>query len=173
MPKAELTPDIQDMLIAGLTAGHNCSAICRYMHIDERVVSGWKTRGDKDNSGLYHRFAVAYDKAIGDSEIKLLKRIKDAGAKDWRALAWIMERRWPERWGKNRAEAPDENKATGASLTLIFNKGEVKKGEIPSNWSKGNEIVDIKYRAARKEISSDTDDDPTTTDDVADKSKPI
>ncbi|MGD9644309.1 MAG: hypothetical protein AB7U73_01265 [Pirellulales bacterium] len=49
-----------------------------------------------------------------EGEINALATIKSAGASDWRAMAWYLERRHPDRWARrehitakvNTGEAP-------------------------------------------------------------------
>ncbi len=48
------------------------------------------------------QFVLDYEMACDASEAHMLKRIHKAGLKDWKATAWVMERRWPERWAKTR-----------------------------------------------------------------------
>ncbi len=132
-----LTPDIQRFIIERLYQGHTRIAVCRVARLDERVVSGWITQGLKDKSGIYHDFAIACDKAVGDSEIQILRQIRESGKKDWRALAWIMERRWPERWGKQRAisagitdDAPKSTEQQIAYMTLVKSAAEAVESKL-------------------------------------------
>jgi hypothetical protein len=41
-------------------------------------------------------------------EVDLLATVVDAAGSDWRAAAWVLERRWPERWARagRRPEEP-------------------------------------------------------------------
>jgi hypothetical protein len=52
------------------------------------------------NGGPYAAFAVELAQAEADAEEVLVDGILEAGKKDWRAKAWILERRHPERWAK-------------------------------------------------------------------------
>lgn len=48
-------------------------------------------------------FVHEYEQACDASEAHMLKRIHKAGERDWKATAWVMERRWPERWARTQA----------------------------------------------------------------------
>src|SRR5262245_16412631 len=41
-------------------------------------------------------------------EAALVSAIAAAGRRDWRAAAWVLERRWPERWGRVEVRSLDE-----------------------------------------------------------------
>ena len=62
-------------------------------------------------------FAAALARAEAQQEFVLLKRIYDAAAdhKHWRAAAWMLARRWPERYG---AHFPEHVTVQQISLSL-------------------------------------------------------
>ena len=76
--------------------------------ISESTFHRWR-REKKD-------FAEMIDQAIGVSESRLITEISTC--EDWRAKAWILERRFPDRWSKrdqvdlnvSRSEGLDEIK---------------------------------------------------------------
>lgn len=47
-------------------------------------------------------FVENYENAESAAEVQLLRNVHKAGAHDWRATAWVMERRWPERYARTR-----------------------------------------------------------------------
>jgi hypothetical protein len=59
-------------------------------------------------NGLRERVAEAraagQDQADATSEARLVVLILRASERDWRASAWWLERRWPERWGTERMQ---------------------------------------------------------------------
>ncbi len=49
------------------------------------------------------QFVLDYEMQLEASEVRQLKRVDKAAEEgDWKAAAWIMERRWPDRWGRTR-----------------------------------------------------------------------
>lgn len=70
----------------------------------------WLTRGRDlirenpetldDNDAMCLKFAEEVDVQVGRLEATIVNKILKAGDKDWKALAWIIESRWPKRWGK-------------------------------------------------------------------------
>jgi len=47
-------------------------------------------------------FSAAVDKANAELEISLMKTIKTRGKRDWRALAWILQNRFPDRYSERK-----------------------------------------------------------------------
>jgi hypothetical protein len=39
--------------------------------------------------------------------VSLVATMQRQARTSWRAAAWMLERRWPERWGRDRALAPE------------------------------------------------------------------
>ena len=50
-----------------------------------------------------------FERAIAHGELTLVQRIADAGRdpKFWTANAWLLERKWPDRWAKKPEDAGD------------------------------------------------------------------
>ena len=81
------------------------------------TLNSWIRRGGAerrhiDNGGkprkresAYLKLVVDYEKATADFQLERLKLI-DGAAKDgaWQAAAWTLERRLPEKWGKQRLD---------------------------------------------------------------------
>jgi hypothetical protein len=53
------------------------------------------------------RLAAAVDPAV--AEPALVVGIAVAASRDWHAAAWILERRFPQRWGAGRVAADDDD----------------------------------------------------------------
>lgn len=51
-----------------------------------------------DGINPYHDWIIGLEQAEAKAESSLVQNI--AGAKDWRAAAFILERRYPEQWGQ-------------------------------------------------------------------------
>jgi hypothetical protein len=61
---------------------------------------------------LHCKLCYTIKRSLAKTESDLLWHIQNAGAVQWQALAWILERRNPQRWGQNR----DQLKALAASV---------------------------------------------------------
>jgi transposase len=65
-----------------------------------------RDRGKPPNPkfNLHCELCITVKKAMGQTEADFLSQIQTAGIDTWQALAWVLERRFPDKWGLNRAE---------------------------------------------------------------------
>lgn len=91
-----------------LKAGGFIQTSCELAGIPASVHDRWMQLGRAKDSPPEHAFYRVYaqriDRAIAIGENNLVTAI--AGAGDWRAAAWILERRHPERWGRRSVNPP-------------------------------------------------------------------
>jgi hypothetical protein len=95
-------------LLSVLETGATLRTACRVSGLAERSVYRWLAQGEEhetrgeEGSPVWHIWqAVTLAKLV--PEVTALQVIHDASQKrgGWRAAAWFLERRYPERWGKN------------------------------------------------------------------------
>ena len=86
--------------------------------IGRRTFYTWLKRGEEDYergvSSLYRQFYEAMEESRSFAETEAVKGILEAGKKQWQALAWFLERRYPERWGLKKRSDDDEDQKTKA-----------------------------------------------------------
>src|SRR5262245_52672737 len=88
-----LNAQLQRKICCLLAQGHTVSAVCGAVGIGERTVYEWREK--------HPHFSQAATRAIGQSKIALLDKLRQAD--DWRAQAFLLERRWPTEFGKTEA----------------------------------------------------------------------
>lgn len=66
--------------------------------IDYSVLEEYK-RELKRNK--YFLFFQAVKKAQGEGEILLVEKVRDAADDQWQAAAWMLERKFPDKYGRN------------------------------------------------------------------------
>ena len=121
-PPTKLTPEVGDKIIALVRRGSHRDTACATVGVSSRTLRRWLRRASEGgpHSLRYKRFAEAMDKAEAEAEAITLSAIVHAGKEDWRALAWILERRGPQRWNSRRAaEQKDESQGTLADLLAL------------------------------------------------------
>lgn len=68
--------------------------------VDRATFFRWKARGAQQPSGLYRDFCDALKQAEAESELALIAIVRKAAQTQWQAGMTMLERRWPERWGR-------------------------------------------------------------------------
>lgn len=68
----------------------------------------------------YIKLLEAIEKAESEIEANLIAAIKDAGMDGkWQALAWILERRWPEKWSQKSRLVGNVSVAENAEVVTV------------------------------------------------------
>jgi transposase-like protein len=91
--KSLLNAQLQRKICGLLARGHTVSAVCGAVGIGERTFYDWREK--------HPHFSQATLRAIGQSKIALVDKVRQSD--DWRAQAFLLERRWPTEFGKTEA----------------------------------------------------------------------
>ena len=84
--------------------GHTREVAAQACGIVSTTLYRWMKRGERQPDGPYGEFCRALKRADLKAELACLRQIKEAAQNgDWRAAAWMLERRYPEKWGRRRA----------------------------------------------------------------------
>jgi hypothetical protein len=95
---AKLTPEVQDKIVSMLRAGNYAAVAYTYAGICRRTYESWIKRGERESSGIYHEFANAVARAESEAEARHVVMISTAAKSHWKAAAWLLARRNPDRW---------------------------------------------------------------------------
>ena len=86
-------------------AGNYFEAIYTYLDIPKSTAYDWRTWGAEGREP-YRSFSDALEKGWSQAEIRLAAQLQQHGQEDkpgqWTALAWFLERRFSDRWGKKQ-----------------------------------------------------------------------
>ena len=88
--KTKLNAKLQKQLCKLLAQGHTIATVCEAVGIAERTYYDWQK---------HPHFSQATTRAIGESKIFLVEKLRKAD--DWRAQAFLLERRWPHEFGRS------------------------------------------------------------------------
>lgn len=106
------------LVLRALESGCSMKQATVFAGIAERTVYKWLTKGEGKPKSLYGQFV----QRVSDAEAKMMSvltlTIANTATKDWKAAAWLMERRDPERWGR-RAMVQLEARVATASVTAF------------------------------------------------------
>ncbi len=100
--KCKLTDEPVRRILDVLATGGTHRTACRAAGISTSTFYSWLERGEREPSGPFPEFLEAVRQVEAQREIEALATISKAAAEDWRAAAWYLSRRYPERWGNGK-----------------------------------------------------------------------
>ena len=118
--KPKLTPELQDQIVTLIRRGVSRELACGAVGISSRTLRRWLDRASDNGPRrrAFKEFRAAVEQAEAQVETALVGGVVHAGKKDWRALAWYLERRFGVRWNPKRQA--NEAGATPQTLAELF-----------------------------------------------------
>lgn len=110
--KTKLEDDIQQRLILAIERGLTIVDACEYSGISEKTYYNWLNKDttqikDDDDRKKFVQFLQDIKKAQSECQMYCLDFImKD---KSWQSKAWLLERRFPDRWAKKDMTINENN----------------------------------------------------------------
>lgn len=106
MPRTESrlpSPERRDQFIQLIKAGNYASTALAFVGIPERSLYAWKAEAAQpDARPAVVQFMQSVREAEAVAEASLVQVVqRSAHGGDYRAAALILERRWPNRWGRH------------------------------------------------------------------------
>ena len=97
----KLTPKRHQTIIKMVERGHYEVTAAKAVGISQNTLGKWMQKGREEQVGIYNDFMVALEEARAKGESMLVDHVVGAVANgDWRAAAWILERKYGEHWRK-------------------------------------------------------------------------
>ena len=96
----KLTPELQGKICEILSKGNSITTACQSVGISDTTFRRWKEQGDKEPDSVHGEFVEAMQKAESDAKQALLAHVQDAAPQHWQAAMTILERRWPNEFGR-------------------------------------------------------------------------
>lgn len=100
----KLTPDVKRRIVTAIKQGATYKLAAKYGGVHYDTFNEWMKQGEQDSEGEYSEFSDAVKKAEGEAAVKWLKVIDAAGKESWQAMAWKLERRYPQEYGRQIQE---------------------------------------------------------------------
>lgn len=97
---SKLTPELTAEMTKLIEAGNYLETAAAACGVDRETVRRWMKRGARQSKGPHAEFCGAIKGAEARAEARALVRIRMAGVKQWQAEAWYLERKFPQRWGR-------------------------------------------------------------------------
>lgn len=101
---SKLTPEVQKRLVKAIKAGNYYEAACGFAGIHYSTFREWMIKGEKAKSGKFREFYEAIKKAENEAEVRMVAQWQQHMPENWQAIATFLERRYPDRWGRNRLD---------------------------------------------------------------------
>lgn len=112
----KLTDHVKTRLIEALKNGASHELAAQYAGIGVSTFYAWKKKAEEGDPDFQEFVEViANSESLG--AIEILKKIHAAIDDDWKAGAWILERRYPETYGRQRIEHTGKD---GAPIEHVF-----------------------------------------------------
>lgn len=110
-----LTPEVIEAILRTISLG---------LHADRAAMAhGIKPATLRQHKRTHPEFLTAIKEAETRAESTFLSRIMAHTDRQWTAAAWMLERRWPERWAKREVVAPqnkDDARRLAADVRSII-----------------------------------------------------
>ena len=102
----KLTAEVSEKIVRAIRAGNYPEVAAGHAGIHAATYYRWMERGelegDAPEDDPYRQFRAEVERALADSEAAEVGLVvKAARDGDWRAAAWLLERRFGDRWGRH------------------------------------------------------------------------
>lgn len=120
-----LTLETERVLLSAIERGLPYKQAAALAGISYMTLNRWRRQGEVDGAPAEFRdFCYRLEAAEARAANTLLQAVSKAGReRDWRAAAWILERRYPEDWGKRDGTLyptpPLQSETEAARMTMI------------------------------------------------------
>ena len=106
---SKLTPELQAEIIVLLKTGNFIETTCYTVGINKSTFYDWMKKGEESNhpGNKYKIFREAVVQAMAWSEARDVALIAKHSENDWRAVAWRLSRKYPDKWGEKVYEDLD------------------------------------------------------------------
>jgi len=103
----KLTPAVEERIARAIRAGNYPEVAARHAGVHPSTYYRWLERGGLDGEAPeddpYRHFRAEVERALADSEAAEVGLIAQAArGGTWQAGAWLLERRFPDRWGRRQ-----------------------------------------------------------------------
>ena len=95
----KLDEHMEERILTAIRAGNYPTTAARMAGIHATTLASWRERGELGQEP-FCSFLERMEKARAEGEVSLVARIAQAGRETWQANAWLLERQYPDRWGR-------------------------------------------------------------------------
>lgn len=147
----KITAELVDKVCQAVRIGAPLQTARAYAGIPAAVFYEWMRAG-REGYSPYVEFVEALDSAMAEGEMRDIARVDQGADKDWRASAFKLERRFPDRWGEKKEIAAtvgfrpmlDPSKLTleeMLQLKALLAKAAPEAANLPAGAAPAGEIL--------------------------------
>ena len=104
-------------VLDGIKAGMSYEGACGVARVTYNTFLNWRKRGEVETSGKYFKFFQELQYAEAIAEAEMLKKLKEDPDTKW--VAWRLERRFPDRWGKKEQIKQEITGESGGPIKFV------------------------------------------------------
>ena len=106
----KLTPELADLLVQLIKAGNYIAVAVRAAGISRSLFYRWLDRGASSAraDAPYRELRDRVEHAKAEAEARNVAAIASHARDNWQAAAWLLERQYPERWGRVSVRMRDD-----------------------------------------------------------------
>lgn len=136
--------DQEAALLDAIRQGNYHITACRLVGIDWDDFQDWFARGEAQQAGPLREFRDAVLRAEAEAESDVVKSLRAAGERDWRAHASWLGRRHRERWSEQspHAERGPGQVTISVGIALPGTGGGSVVAEVAPVWTTVPELPD-------------------------------
>ena len=99
----KLTEEVQDKICVAIRLGNDKKVAAALAGVSETTFYRWLEMAELPNAKKeYREFRESIERAEAEAEVTRIARITQAADNGtWQAASWWLERKFPERWGRN------------------------------------------------------------------------
>jgi len=100
MARSKCTPALIKKIVPLIRKGATIDAACKACNIDRTTHYAWLKYAKDPTKKNHIKYKELTEKALAEYETELLEQIQIHSSKQWQAAAWILERRFRGKFGK-------------------------------------------------------------------------
>ena len=112
---------VTDQILEGIEQGYTKAMVSKKVGVPTDTITRWLRMG-RMGQDQFRQFAIDYDASMGVAVQNMVDRVIEHAEKDWRAAAWLLERRYDQFKLKSRTS----QKAQDALDQLAIKKAEAE-----------------------------------------------
>jgi len=161
--KTKLTPELIKNADKLLKAGNYNLTVCEYLNIHPSTWYKWMQDGEKARNGIKKEFFDTVKRAEAEAEVRLLTDLQKIAKEQnsWQGIAWMLERKYPERWGRKEKVAADLNHSGEVVNRHEQNHNINIKQEVKHSLREYDDVIDELLHERRERDTANISNDST------------